>query len=97
MKLELALALHLNIMPNGELARLADKRHRSQSLGEVDICVTEVTTKAQLRIRALLMEHLAVDCYGGTTFKNDNYVVTNVVTSTVFMHGGQFKVSAFSF
>ena len=93
MKLELALALHLNIMPNGELARLADKRHRSQSLGEVDICVTEVTTKAQLRIRALLMEHLAVDCYGGTTFKNDNYVVTNVVTSTVFMHGGKFKVS----
>ena len=55
--------------------------------------VTEVTTKAQLRIRALLMEHLAVDCYGGTTFKFDNYVVTNFVTSTVFMHGGQFKVT----
>ena len=92
-KLELALALRLDIQPNGNLARLADKRHSSQSKGEVDFCVTEVTTKAQLRIRALLMEHLAVDCYGGTTFKFDNYVVTNFVTSTVFMHGGQFKVT----
>ena len=92
MKTELALALGLPILPNGDLARLADKRHRAQSKGEIDFCVTEVTTSAQLRVRALIMDHLAVDCYGGTTFENDNYVVCNIVTSTVFLHGGKFKV-----
>ena len=93
LKTEMATALGLNITPNAELAKLADKRHRVQSKGEVDFCVTEVTTSAQLRVRALVMDHLAVDCYGGTTFLNDNYVVTNLVTSTIFMHGGKFKVT----
>ena len=89
----MALALGLTILPNGDLAKLADKRHRVQSKGELDFCVVEVNTSAQLRVRALVMDHLAVDCYGGTTFLNDNYVVTNMVTSTIFMHGGKFKVT----
>ena len=64
----LALSLRLKVLPNGELARLADKRFSIQSKGEVDFCVVEVSTGAALRMRALVMENLAVDCYGGTTF-----------------------------
>ena len=92
-KTEMALALGFKILPNGDLARLADKRHQVQSKGEIDVCVAEVETSAPLRLRALVMDHLAVDCYGGTTFENDNYIVCNIVTSTVFMHGGKFKVT----
>ena len=89
---QLALSLNLPIKPNGELARLADKRYRIQSQGEVDFCVVEVSTRVALRVRALVMEHLAVDCYGGTTFQYDNYIVPDIVTSTVYMHGFKYSV-----
>ena len=56
----LALSLRLKVLPNGELARLADKRFSIQSKGEVDFCVVEVSTGAALRMRALVMENLAV-------------------------------------
>ena len=38
------------------------------------------------------MENLAVDCYGGTTFQFDNYVVPDIVTSTVHLHGYKYSV-----
>jgi len=88
----LAELLKLSIMPNGELARLADKRYRIQSKGEVDFCITEVSTGVSLRMRALVMDNLAVDCYGGTTFQFDNYIVPNIVTSTIHMHGFKYAV-----
>ena len=91
--LQLARSLNLPIKPNGELARLADKRFRIQSQGEVDFCVVEVSTKVALRVRALVMENLAVDCYGGTTFQFDNYIVPDIVTSTVHMHGFKYSVT----
>ena len=93
MSLERARQLSLKILPNGDYASLADKRHKSQSMGEVDLCVTEVTTNAQLRLRALVMEHLAAECYGGTTFAFDNDIIPIMATSTVYMHGGKFKVT----
>ena len=76
--LRLALALKLQVLPNGELARLADRRFTIQSRGEVDFCVVEISTRAALRVRALVMENLAVDCYGGTTFQFDNDVVPHI-------------------
>ena len=89
--LALAKALGLQIFPNGSLAQLADPEHRMVSLGEVDFTVTEGSTKhVQLRIRALVMPRLAVPCYGGQTFHNDNDLVPNISTSTITAHGGQF-------
>ena len=38
------------------------------------------------------MDNLAVDCYGGTTFQYDNYVVPDIVQSQVSLHGGQYSV-----
>ena len=73
MRVDLARALGLKFKPNGQLASLADSRYRIKSLGEVNFIVTEVSTgKALLRIRALIMENLAVPCYGGQTFQLDN-------------------------
>ena len=84
MTLALAKALGLQIFPNGSLAQLADPEHRMSSLGEVDFTVTEGSTKhVQLRIRALVMPRLAVPCYGGQTFHNDNDLVPNISTSTM--------------
>ena len=90
--LRLALSLKLHILPNGELARLADKRFSIQSQGEVDFCVVEISTGVALRVRALIMDNLAVDCYGGTTFQFDNDIVPHIVTSTIYMHGFKYSV-----
>ena len=67
--------LGLTLHPNSQLALLADSRFRVQSKGEVDFLVVEETTgEALLRVRALVMDNLAVDCYGGQTFHLDNAV-----------------------
>ena len=83
--------LGVQIRPNGQLATLADPRYQVRSAGEVDFIVTETTTgKALLRVRALVMEKLAVDCYGGTTFHLDNHLVPDITASMVSAHGGLF-------
>ena len=69
MRVDLARALGLKFKPNGQLASLADSRYRIKSLGEVNFIVTEVSTgKVLLRIRALIMENLAVPCYGAVSY-----------------------------
>ena len=81
----------VQIRPNGQLATLADPRYQVRSAGEVDFIVTETTTgKALLRVRALVMEKLAVDCYGGTTFHLDNHLVPDITSSLITAHGGLF-------
>ena len=83
--------LGLQIKPNGQLATLADPRYQVRSIGEVDCIVTEKTTgRALLRLRALVMDRLAVDCYGGTTFHLDNHLVPDITLSLVRAHGDRF-------
>lgn len=60
------------IKPNNQLALLADDKTRMASLGEVDISLTRGPITA--RLRALVMENLQADCFGGTTFHHDNDV-----------------------
>ena len=85
MRVDVAYQLGLNIMPNSQLAMLADKRTRLRSVGEVDCLVT--LHSIQLRLRALLMEDLQADCFGGTTFHADNGIQTNIKERTVSIHG----------
>ena len=81
-------ALDIPIKPNGQLATLADPRYQVKSMGEVDFVVTECTTgKVLLRMRALVMDRLAVDCYGGTTFHLDNHLVPDITSSMIWAHG----------
>ena len=91
MSKKLCVELGLDIRPNGQLATLADPKFRVKSVGEVDCVVTECTSAtAMLRLRALVLEELAVDCYGGTTLHLDNHLVPDLTTSTVWAHGFRF-------
>ena len=64
-RLDWALKLKLKILPNGQLASLADKKTQIQSIGEIDILVI-VDNEFVLRLRALVVKNLQVDCYAGT-------------------------------
>ena len=53
--------------------------------------VTECTSgTALLRLRALVLEELSVDCYGGTTLHLDNHLVPDITTSTIWAHGFRY-------
>ena len=62
--------------------------------GEVDFLVVEKTTgKALLRIRALVMDNLGSECYGGQTFHLDNVVHADVTTGCMSLHRGRYIVN----
>ena len=92
-RLELAKKLKLKLLPNHQLAMLADKRHQIASLGEINITVTETETKnVLLRLRALVVENLNVQVYGGQTFHLDNGIVDDVTNSSISLHNGKFQI-----
>ena len=74
----------LPIKPNNQLALLADDKTRMASLGEIDIHLTRGPVKA--RLRALVMEHLQADCFGGTTFHYDNDVQSRIKSRQIKLH-----------
>ena len=93
MRLDVAKRLKLDILPNGQLALLADKVSQMKSLGEVNILVTENETgKVVLRLRALIVENLGVECYGGQTFHLDNGIVDDVSMKTISFHHGKHTI-----
>lgn len=70
---------------------LADEKTRMQSLGEIDILVI-VDNTIVLRLRALVVKQLHVQCYAGTTFHVDNEVEAKLTTGEIEFHGGKFKI-----
>ena len=91
-RLQFAIKLKLEVKPNGQLAMLADEKTRMQSLGEIDILVT-THDKIVLRLRALVVKQLQVDCYAGTTFHVDNGVVADISTGIISFHNGKFVIN----
>ena len=89
-RLETARRLSLDIKPNGQLALLADEKTRLQSLGEINVLV--YLGHIVLRVRALVVKHLQVECYAGTTFHVDNSVEPDISTGVISFHKGKFKV-----
>ena len=85
LRLQNALDLNLPIKPNHQLVLLADKLTRMESVGEVDFLVSLGNT--QLRVRALVMENLQAECFGGTTFHADNHIEANISKKTVSIRG----------
>ena len=77
--------LKLNMSPNNQLALLADKKTRMASLGEIDCLVT--LGDIQLRLRALVMQNLQADCFGGTTFHADNGIEAKIKEGIIKIHG----------
>jgi len=93
MTARLAKALRLKILPNGQLAALAIPSVRAQSMGEVDFLAIEQTTgEAVVRMRALVLPKLSVECFGGTTFHLDNDAAANIKTNKVSLHDGRFQI-----
>ena len=81
-RLSLVKQLGCTILPNNQLAVLADKKTRMASMGEVhetvavdDSIIPGLKQPVILTLRALVMENLQVACFGGTTFHSDNKVV----------------------
>ena len=90
LRFDKAKELNLTILPNNQLALLADQMTRMASLGEVDLIVT--LGQVQMRLHTLVMKHLQADCFGGTTFHADNCIITNIKEGTILIHG-MFHVS----
>ena len=90
---DVARHLNLTLMPNNQLALLADKVSQMKSLGEIDIEVIEQETqKVNLRLRALVVDNLGVQCYGGQTFHLDNGIVGNISHNLISFHNGRFHI-----
>ena len=49
-----------------------------------------------LRMRALIVNHLQVECCAGTTFHVDNGVKADVSAGTILLHHGKFKVEQYN-
>ena len=67
---------NIPILPNNQLALLADDKTRMTSLGEIDIVLQRGSL--DVRLKALVMEKLQADCFGGTTFHHDNDVQAKI-------------------
>ena len=73
---DLVKQMAIPIHPNNQLVALADGTTKKSSLGEIDTSVS--ISGHKLRLRALVMKHLHVPCFGGTTFHRDNKIVANL-------------------
>ena len=80
-----ATELGINVLPNDQLALLADQKTRMASLGEIDVVAS--IDGIQLRLRALVMKNLQAACFGGTTFHADNKLEPKIRDGTVTLHG----------
>ena len=94
---EMVKGMGWRIYPNHQLALLADEQTRLKSLGEIDQMVACEVEKpglgvTQLRLRALVLSHLSVGCYGDTTFHYDNGIVANISTGSISIHQGKFHI-----
>ena len=84
-KLYVVRVLGIPVLPNNQLATLADEKTRMAILGEIDQIVK--VGKIFLRFRALVMKHLQADCFGGTTFHVDNNIEPDMVKGEIKIHG----------
>ena len=86
--------LNLKLKPNGQLALLADAKTRIRSKGEVDFNPT--IKNVNVRLRALVVDTLPVDCYGGTTFHVDNNILADISKGTISIHNNLLQIKQFN-
>ena len=83
-RLNIVTALNIPILPNNQLALLADDKTKMASLGEIDITLTR--GQFTCRLRALIMKNSQADVFGGTTFHNDNNIQSRIKTKQIRIH-----------
>ena len=72
------------MLPNSQLARLADNETRLKSLGEISITFTR--NNFSMIYRSLVFEKLHTDLIGGTTFIKDNKIIQDFDSDTITIH-----------
>ena len=83
-RLSVAIALNCTILPNTQLALLADEKTRLAALGEINITLSRANFSVLLR--ALVVKNLQADCFGGTNFHKDNDIETRITTGHIKVH-----------
>ena len=76
--------LKLKISPNGQLAQLGDGCTLLASVGEIDLTFTR--DKWSIRFRAIVVEKLNTEIYGGMTFMVDNDISVRPKTGEIKVH-----------
>ena len=76
--------LQLDVLPNGQMARLGDGCTTMASLGEVDVHF--VRNKWSLRFQAIVVEKLNSEVYGGMNFLKENDIQTRPSTGEIKVH-----------
>ena len=83
-KLEFAKEMKWKILPNSQLARLADDKTILKSVGEINEILTR--NNWTVKYRALVMKDLHTDAIGGNNFIKDNQINQSLVNQTITVH-----------
>ncbi len=83
-KLEFAKHMNWKILPNSQLARLADDKTILKSVGEINETLTR--NNWTVNYRALVMKELHTDAIGGNNFIKDNQINQSLVNKTITVH-----------
>ena len=77
--------LNLEVHPNGQIAKLGDGCTLLASKGEIDVSLSR--NKWSVRLRAIVVEKLSSEVYGGMTFLTENDIQTRPASGEIKVHG----------
>ena len=84
-KADFAQKMGWRILPNSQLAKLADDKTILKSIGEVN--ETFKRNNWQVNFRALVLSQLHTDAIGGNNFMKDNNIEQSIINKTITVHG----------
>jgi hypothetical protein len=82
---DFAAAMSWKILPNSQLAKLADDKTILKSIGEIN--ETFKRNNWQVNFRALVLTQLHTDVIGGNNFLKDNNIDQSITNKTITVHG----------
>ena len=88
---DLVSLLRIPVLPNSQLATLADKKTFIMAVGEIN--TTVMFQGIPLKLRALVVRTLQAPCFGGTTFHVDNEIQTDIAHHTIVIGRRTFNQS----
>ena len=84
-KADFAKEMGWKILPNSQLAKLADDKTILKSIGEINENFKR--NNWQVNFRALVLSQLHTDVIGGNNFLKDNKVEQSIINKTITVHG----------
>jgi hypothetical protein len=83
-KSDFAKKMNWKILPNSQLAKLADDKTILKSVGEINETLTR--NNWSVNLRALVLTQLHADVIGGNNFFKDNNIQQSIVSKTITVH-----------